>query len=265
MRPFFSIFLWLGVLGCGSVHAQEIVTLPTRTGVTQSYLLVKPAAGAPQAIALLFPGGAGVLGLRREDDRIEFRPDNFLVRSRDEFVRLGVAAAIVDTPSDHPQGMDDHFRLGNAHGADIAAVVSDLKSRFGDIPLFFIGTSRGTVSAAAAARALGETVAGVVLTSTVFLGGSRVAGPGLSGFDFATIRSPLLFVHHAEDGCRYTPYRSAKAQASRFPLITIDGGDAARSAPCEALSAHGFLGKEQETVEAIVGWMLKKPSDAKPR
>jgi hypothetical protein len=28
---------------------------------------------------------------------------------------------------------------------------------------------------------------------------------------------------------------------------------------CEAQSAHGFLGKEAETVEAIVGWMLGRP------
>lgn len=26
-----------------------------------------------------------------------------------------------------------------------------------------------------------------------------------------------------------------------------------------AMSAHGDLGKEAETIEAIVGWMLRKP------
>jgi len=265
MRTFLSLAVWLCVLGAGAAHAQEIVNLQTRGDVTQSYLLVKPEAGPVQGVAVLFPGAAGILELRLEGDRIAFRRNNFLVRSREEFVRHGVAAAIVDAPSDQPQGMDDYFRIGKAHATDIAAVIADLKKRLGDVPVFLVGTSRGTISAAALGRAFGDSVAGVVLTATLFLAsGGRSPNPGLSGFDFTTIRSPLLFVHHAEDECRYTPYRSAKNLASRFPLITINGGDPARAQPCEALSAHGFLGKEPETVEAIVKWMLKKPPDAKP-
>jgi hypothetical protein len=29
--------------------------------------------------------------------------------------------------------------------------------------------------------------------------------------------------------------------------------------PCDPFSAYGYLGKESETVEEIVNWMLKKP------
>jgi hypothetical protein len=39
----------------------------------------------------------------------------------------------------------------------------------------------------------------------------------------------------------------------------VAGGPGALSQPCEALSAHGFLGKEAETVAAMVKWMLKEP------
>jgi hypothetical protein len=42
-------------------------------------------------------------------------------------------------------------------------------------------------------------------------------------------------------------------------LVTVFGGAAPRSGPCDAFSQHGFLGKESETVEEIVNWMLKKP------
>jgi hypothetical protein len=44
-----------------------------------------------------------------------------------------------------------------------------------------------------------------------------------------------------------------------FPLITVKGGLPNKSRFCEPLSAHGFYGKEAETVAAIAGWMLKKP------
>ena len=83
--------------------AQEIVTLSTRPGVTQSYFI----AGLPKICRrwrLLFPGSGGLIRLRREKDEIKFGPNNFLVRSRAEFVKRGVVAAIVDAPSDHQSG-----------------------------------------------------------------------------------------------------------------------------------------------------------------
>ncbi len=241
-----------------SAIAEELVTLPTRDGVTQSFVLSTPDKQKPAAVVVLFPGGPGSIKLRMEDGRIKFGEENFLVRSRKMFVDGGVAAAVMDAPSDFPQGMDDWFRLGDKHATDIAAVVADLKKRFDSAPVYLVGTSRGTISAAAAGRTLGEAVAGVVLTSTLFLGGGR-SGQGLSGFDFTAIRTPVLFVHHAEDGCKFTPYRNAKSLAAQFPLITVRGGEPARSDPCEAFSAHGYLGKERETVEAMVNWLLKKP------
>ena len=259
MKASFVAVILAALLGAASAgHAQEIVTLPTRDGVTQSYLLTVPSGDKPTAAAILLPGGPGHIRLRNEGGRIRLAEGNFLVRSRQLFVERGLVAAVMDSPSDQPQGMDDGFRLGDKHATDIRRVAEDLTRRFPGIPVFLVGTSRGTVSAAAAGRALGESVAGVVLTSTLFVGGGR-SGPGLSGFDFKTIRAPVLFVHHADDGCRYTPYRDAKNLSAQFALITVNGGDPARSGPCEPFSTHGFLGKEPETVEAMVNWMLKKP------
>ena len=243
--------------GAAVACAQEIVTLPTRDGVTQSFLLTIPSGDKPSAAAILFPGGPGLIRLRSEGGRIRFGEGNFLVRARQLFVERGLIAAVMDSPSDQPQGMDDGFRLGDKHAADIRRVAEDLTRRFPGTPVFLVGTSRGTVSAAAAGRVLGKTIAGVVLTSTLFVGGRR-AGPGLSGFDFTSVRAPVLFVHHADDGCRSTPYRNAKDLSAKFALITVHGGDPARSDPCEPFSAHGFLGKETETVDALVNWMLKK-------
>lgn len=242
-----------------SVQAQEIITLPTRDGVTQSYLLLQPPSSTLQAVAVLFPGGGGNIRLRLEDSQIRFRPGNFLVRARNEFVQRGIATALVDAASDQQSGMNDNFRSGAQHQSDVQAVVADLNQRFPAIPIFFIGTSRGTVSAGHLGRTL-TGVAGVVLTSSVFLASGRRAGAaGLSGFDFSSIKSPVLLVHHRLDGCNVTPYRAAQQLADRFPLVSVSGGKPAESTPCEALSEHGFLGKEAETVEAIVQWMLKKP------
>ncbi len=253
---------WVASL-CDVAGAQEIVTLPTRAGVTQSYFLTS-APKQLQAIAVLFPGSGGLIQLRSEGGQPKFAGGNFLVRSRSEFIKRGVIAAIVDAPSDLQSGwgMSDEFRLGSDHFTDISAVVADLNKRFPGVAVFLIGTSRGTISAAALGARFGPRIAGAVLTATMFREAGRNSnepGPGLSRFDFATIQIPLLFAHHASDQCRYTPYGDAARYSEKFPLITVWGGLPPQSTPCEARSQHGFLGKESETIEQIVNWMLKKP------
>ena len=242
---------------------QEIVTLQTRPGVTQSYFLTSIPKDLG-AVAILFSGSGGLIQLRSENGQPKFNQGNFLVRSRAEFVKRGVVAGILDAPSDQQGGwgMTDEFRLGEMHFVDVSAVAGDLAKRFPGTPVFLVGTSRGTISAAATGARLGEGVAGVVLTSTMFRPASRKSkepGPGLSKFDFATIKAPILFVHHASDQCEVTPYGDAARLSDTYQLITVFGGAPPRSGPCDAFSAHGYLGKESETVEQIVNWMLKKP------
>jgi hypothetical protein len=261
-----AIVEWLTVVGvffAGTAYAQEIITLPTRPGVTQSYFL----AGVPktrQAIVVLFPGSGGLIRLRKENDQIKFGAENFLVRSRSEFTKRTIVTAVSDAPSDKQTGygMSDEFRLDEQHFADISAVVSDLNARFPRLPLFLVGTSRGSISAAALAARFGEQVRGGVLTSSMFRQtgrNSKEPGPGLSRFDFTTIKVPLLLVHHVSDQCDVSRYGEAQRLSDKYPLISVLGGLAAKSDACDPFSQHGFYGKESETIEEIVNWMLKKP------
>lgn len=243
--------------------AQELITLPTRPNVTQSYFLTSRPQNL-QAVAILFPGSGGWIHLRSENGKPRFNAGNFLVRSWAEFVKRGAVAAIIDAPSDQQRGwgMTDEFRLGELHFVDVSAVVEDLGKRFPRVPLFLIGTSRGSVSAAALGARFDGRVAGVVLTSSMFRAAGRKSnkpGPGLEGFDFAAIRVPVLLVHHASDQCFASPYSDAARLSEKFPLITVFGGNAPQSGPCDGFSQHGYFGKESETVEEIVNWMLKKP------
>ena len=233
--------------------------------MTQSYFLAN-VPDSPRAIALLFPGSGGFIGLRREAGQIKHDSENFLVRSRDEFVKRGIVAAIIEAASDSQNavGMSDETRLSDEHAADIGAVIGDLARRFPGIPSYLIGTSRGTVSAAAVGARNFPTISGVVLTATVLRKnqprrGDKRSSPGLSGFNFATIKVPLLFVHHVNDQCYVTPYADAARLAAKYAVISVSGGRTEESDPCAALTPHGFLGKETETIEQIVNWLLKKP------
>ena len=227
--------------------AQEIAHVAARPGVTQSFYIADMGKRPPQAVAMLLIGGGGSIRLRVEDGRIRFGGGNFLARARGEFIRNGVLPVILDAPGDHQGGMSDAFRESPAHALDLSAVASELKRRYPGLPVFLVGTSRSTISVAHAARFLKDELAGAVLTAA------------LSGFDWRSIRLPLLFVHHHDDACGSTPYFEAARLAREYTLVTVHGGNEPKSGPCDPFAAHGFYGREAETVDAIAAWMLGKP------
>ena len=261
-----AIVLWLtavSMITASPVRAQEIVTLATRPRVTQSYFLARVPEKS-EAVAVLFPGGGGDIRLRSEGGDIKFSQGNFLVRVRGEFVKRGIVVAVVDAPSDERGGwgMSDEFRFSKEHLADVQAVIADLGKRYPDLPIFLVGTSRGSISAASLGARIDRGIAGVVLTSSMFRATNpraRESGPGLSRFDFGTIKVPVLIVHHREDACPVSPYGDAASLAKMFPLVSVTGGLPPTSDACEPMSPHGYLGRETETVDAIVNWMLKRP------
>ncbi len=225
-----------------AARAQEAVRLPTRPGVTQSILFTGVAH--PLASLILFPGGSGLLSAVR---------NNFLVRAAPSFAALGFAVAIADSPSDQPGGMSNGFRMSEAQAQDIAAVIDFLRQRAA-VPVWLVGTSRGTISAANVGVRLGPPrVAGVVLTSTVWLS-------AIPEVPLEQLRVPTLVVHNRDDGCRNSPFASAAPGLDRLTaapakaLITVAGG-MSRSPPCDALSPHGYYGIEDQVVPPIAAWI----------
>jgi hypothetical protein len=248
--------LLLGI--AASATAQEMVTIETRPGVTQSFFITSMGKRKAEAVALMYIGGYGNINLRTEDGQVKFNQGNFLPRARREFIRNGIQPVILDTPSNARDGVGDEYRIGEAQTADARAVLAEVRKRLPGLPVYILTTSRSTISGAHLGRALGTEIAGVVLTSSMF---ASPAGrwPVITGFDFGAIKSRLLFVHHQGDTCHATPYGVAAGLGERFPLITVNGGKPAESGPCDPYSAHGYFGKEAETVDAISAWILNKP------
>jgi Serine aminopeptidase, S33 len=250
--------LLLAIAATISHAAEAVITIPTRDGVKLSYLLVQDPSAAPKVVAVIFIGGLGSLDLvrRAENGPVKFSAGtNFLIRVREQLVDADIADAIVDSPSDKlPQGMDDRFRLGPDHLADIKALIADLKKRFPDARVYLIGTSRGTISAASLGAKLGDSVQGVILSSTVT--NHDKMGEALATFDFATIKVPVLFVHHREDGCFTSPYRNVERIAKSGALVSVSGGDPPQSGPCDPMSPHGYFGRDAPVVLAMKNWML---------
>lgn len=253
-----STFMLLGVtaLARGQVP-EKVVDISTRPDVQQRMLVLKPQN--PKATAILLAGGHGGLQISA-DGSFGWGKGNFLVRSRQLFADQGLLVIVVDAPSDrqNPPFLSG-FRGTNAHVADLKAVIAWARKQ-ADVPVWLVGTSRGTQSAAYATTSLTgrDGPDGLVLTSTILTDTKEFAVPTL---ELDRIRVPVLVVHHVNDGCNHCAYADISrvmdrlVNAPKAKLLPVRGG-VSRGNPCEAFSFHGFNGIEAFVVNKIAAWIL---------
>ncbi|MCF8179507.1 MAG: alpha/beta hydrolase [Sulfuritalea sp.] len=237
--------------------ADQLLRLETRPEVTVPVFYMKRDGAS--ATVILLPGGNGGFGAL-----VDGKPSsrNFVVRSRDFFIDAGFNVAVMSRPSDK-KDLDYADRVADEHLWDIRKLVDTLKADSG-LPVWLVGTSRGTVSATAAAISFGNTdLAGIVLTSSVVSYSKVGAVPKQ---DLAAIRIPVLVVHHEQDGCSICRPDQVPAildglkQAPFKKLVMLKGGGEPKGDPCKAMHHHGFVGMEKETVTLITNW-IKQPAN----
>jgi len=237
----------------------SLVSVQSPRGVKQAFILIKPAK--PVAAVVLFAGGHGNLGLKSAST-MAWGAQNFLVRVRDRFAAQGFMVAVVDAPSDQKgaRGMNAVFRMSKGHATDIDAVIGHLKKQ-ADVPVWLVGTSMGTFSAAGGGIAL-RNLGGVVLTSTITRAKPNwnIAGShpnGVASMRLSGIAVPTLIMSHQKDGCDITPAADAPklskalSKSRKVEVVLLDGGSPPQSDPCQARSQHGFLGIEGQAVDRI--------------
>jgi len=242
-----------------SAYAQPVrtVDVPTRPGVTQRILVITPDKA--KAAVILFAGGDGGVTLEA-DGHIPKLAGNFLVRSRQMFADQGLTAVVIDAPSDKQSyPYLSGSRQTAEHVADVKAVIAWLRTQT-SIPVWLVGTSRGTQSAGYIATQLPRAEGGpdgIVLTASVVRDARSRAVPEMA---LDRVRIPVLVAHHRQDSCRVclfsdVPLLMEKLTAApRKELLVFDGGINVGD-PCEARAYHGFNGIEREVVDRIAGWI----------
>ena len=242
-------------LAFGQVEVKEFTPRPDVT-----LRIVYAKAQNPVATAVLFQGGAGNIGIFPNGS---MRDENFLSGGARRFNDNGISVAIVDAPSDR-RTLDD-FRQTKEHAEDAAAVIAFLRQQ-DKLPVWAIGTSNGSLSAANAAERLGARGPdGIVLTSSVTKAPVAAAHP-LTLAKLEEITVPALFVHHKDDGCSVTPYAAiadvmaSLKKARKVDLISINGG-INQGNPCHT-GYHQFLGIEVEVTQKIADWIRQYQATA---
>jgi hypothetical protein len=230
--------------------ADSYISMPTREGVTSGYWWMQ--RDNAKANLILLSGGSGGIGLRDGAPQ----SSNFLIRSREYFAQGGFHVALLGNASDLRQ-LDPTKRASPEHIKDIAAVIQHIRAR-NALPIWLIGTSQGTISAAAAAIALGDAIDGLVLTAAYTDFSTPTSVPRQA---IAEIKQPVLVMSHADDSCRVTrPHEAANIirglkQAKVKKLLLVKGGSNPTGDECEALHYHGFIGMEAQAVKLITDWV----------
>jgi predicted esterase len=247
-----SFLIALFLISTLATAQASLVTLDSRQAITQQILIEQP--NNPKANLILFAGGKGKIKLKSGRYK---NNKNFLVRSRQLFVNQGFTIILVDAPSDKQGklGMLKGFRNSPEHVQDVKTVIDYVRS-LNNKPIWLIGTSRGTESAAYTAVHLNNKIDGVVLTSSISKTNNK--GTSIVDLELDKITVPLLAIHHQQDGCKTTRPRviediKRKAyNSSRIATKLFRGGDKPISTnPCQARTYHGYLGIEEEVADYI--------------
>jgi hypothetical protein len=260
-----TIKIWIAALlliSCGVAYAQtpaQVVDLQTRPGVTQRMIVLTP--GEPKATVILFAGGDGGLAIQA-DGTLQRGKGNFLVRTRQLFADQGFVVAVVDAPSDHQGGMFlEGFRQTSEHVTDIKAVIAWAREH-AKVPVWLVGTSRGTQSAAYVATELTgpDGPDGLVLTSTIL---RDKKGRPVTAMPLERLHIPVIVGHHKDDACPLCAYGFVPSlmdkltNVPRKQLLTFSGGES-QDGPCEAFSFHGYNGIETDVVSQLSAAILQK-------
>ena len=251
-----ALFLLACVAQAHAQPSQRVVDVPTRPGVSQRMLLLEPPA--PKAAVILLAGGHGGLQIF-PNGSFNWGEGNFLVRTRQLFADQGLLTAVIDAPSDRqrPPYLSG-FRQTPEHVADLKAAIAWLRAQ-AKLPVWLVGTSRGTQSAAFVATQLDRRDGpdGLVLTSTILSDRHERPVPDMA---LDKLQIPVLVVHHEQDGCKLCAYGDIPAlmrELERLPnkqLLSFRGGQS-RGDPCQAFACHGYNGLEREVATQIAAWI----------
>lgn len=254
---------WGLLLVTHDVSAQLVVDLPTRPGVTQRLLHEEPAGAAPLAQLILLPGGSGGIALTPSGGMTRWGADNFIVRTRSLLHRRGMGTVVLDAPSDRPPPRAlDGFRQTAGHVEDLKTVIAWLRSRHA-VPVWVVGFSAGTLSAAHLATQLPVADGGpdgVVLAGAIVDNAGQAFRP-VTNMNLQRIAVPFLVVHHASDGCQLCPPDKAATLADlvtaspRRATLMFSGGQS-RGDPCHEWAHHGFNGVEEDVIRQVADWVL---------
>lgn len=243
------------------VHAQglseELISVDLTGNKKQvGVFSIKKGFDKPTKLAVLLPGSPSVVRPIVENGVMTGSKltGNFLIRGRRFLVDESVASLIVDCQSESGDYCASYYQASKQRQEDVDKLIAEVKTRSPSITeVWLVGTSMGTISSSYMPLHNPAGYAGAIHTAAITDPYAKGSYRELGGFDYKKSPTPQFFVHHISDPCALTTYPSAKSISEKYgiTLVTVSGGSGFQGPACEALTEHGFRGKEKEVMNAI--------------
>ncbi len=229
---FCALFLTLLFAPGPRATAAAVSATTVQVGGVSAALLT---SGHSRGAIILLAGLDGYIGVG--SDGAISRPDNQLVRTRENYAARGFAVLVPDCC------------------VDLAAAVMYMR-KYGRVTV--VGTSRGTLRAASGIAA-GARPDRLVLTSG-FLSDASGSENVMQILGSPDALPPTLVVHHRHDECSRTSPMGVKPFADwagrKVRIVWLDGG-ISEGDSCRAWAHHGFNGLDGQVVSTVVGFAAR--------
>ena len=246
-HSFSCVLAVLGLLIGQSVVAQgSWITINAVGALPVSFI----ESDNPKLNLVVFSGGGGWKG--------NLTSRNFVIRERVALAERGANVFIFPNPS--KRKISFKYRQSEEHLNAISAVIHHVRSLNSD-PIFLVGFSKGSVSAASFGKQYPARVDDVALLSGIYKSNKKRANKFAMGrITSERFLAPLLVLHHAKDQCKVTWPSSAQSffeslDAKEKHLIMLTDGTPTGGS-CGPLHYHGFEGVEASAVRGLIDWAL---------
>jgi alpha/beta superfamily hydrolase len=242
---------------------EKLVTVNLEDGVQQGALSKIKGAEKQEVLFVLIPGHPSIFKPEFSGDLINPKSrlyGNFLVRSREYLIDDKTMTLIVDCYSKFNDLCTQNYQASRQRFNHIKKLIDQVKSDNPTInQVWLVGTSFGTITSGYSALYGKDYFNGVVHTATIdpTAENSYVA---LSKLNYKEISIPQLFVHHKNDACEKSKYEYIEnlTKSMEIPLMSVTGGYGWKGGACDAISPHGFKGKEEQVMKEILNMIKSK-------
>jgi hypothetical protein len=253
-----QIWIMFLILGCAWARAEVISIAPEQTGF---FLSAEPIntlywqGSNSKALLLFIPGGNGTLGLKPGTTDKPYSFYQTLKSLTNPQMSMGqFDVVLLDSPAFL---LPLSLRASKDHMVRIETAIHFYRDKT-HLPIWIMGHSNGGISISEFIKYL-QAKDQMSLISGVIASGIRN-----ESFFHPPLSTPLLFLHHQNDGCKNTQpfesfekYKQVKTFASQaVEYVQITSGEAENRDPCSS-GFHMYFNAGPEVSKAIDAFALK--------
>jgi alpha/beta superfamily hydrolase len=261
-----ALFVYQSVWAADIVD--KVVTVNIDEGTQQGVISYQKGKKEQDLLIVLVPGSPSVFRPVVNDEKLNTGIPvygNFVIRSREYLIDEKSMTLVVDCYSKIGDVCTQKYQASKQRFNHLKKLIDDVKINYPSIrEVWLMGTSFGTITSGFSALHGKDYFFGAIHSATINPTAEH-SYPILSELDYKDISSKQIFVHHKKDDCSKSDYKyiSDVSKAGNFPLVSVSGGYGWKGDVCQAMTAHGFKGKEEDVMKGVLAMIRSKQFSSK--